>query len=228
MHLNDRHTKADEPNLITDESELAEREAVNAVNQFDIVLNLIDDVARTGHPFRLRVTTILSLHEAALTGIDSRAGAFRQGPVAIEKSQHRPPEAHMVGILVEEMCDWVNENFLSRSALFLCAYVMWRLNWIHPFTDGNGRTSRAIAYLILCARLGDRLPGRNTVPEQIAANRTPYYNALEAADAGEKAGVPDLSALEGLLKEQLAIQLRDAWEAAQSAADIDPATRRFH
>jgi len=134
----------------------------------------------------------------------------------------------MVGILVEEMCDWVNENFLSRSALFLCAYVMWRLNWIHPFTDGNGRTSRAIAYLILCARLGDRLPGRNTVPEQIAANRTPYYNALEAADAGEKAGVPDLSALEGLLKEQLAIQLRDAWEAAQSAADIDPATRRFH
>jgi Fic family protein len=226
--VNDRHTKADEPDLIYDELARAEREAANAVNQFDMVLDLIDEVARSGRPFRLRVSTILKLHETALAGIDRRAGAFRQGPVEIEKSAHKPPQAHLVGSLVEEMCDWVNDNFSKATALHLCAYVMWRLNWIHPFTDGNGRTSRAVAYLVLCARLGDRLPGRNTVPEQIAANRAPYYQALEAADAAWTDERLDLSSLEELLKSQLAIQLEDAWKAAQTADGGAPATRKFH
>ena len=131
-------------------------------------------------------------------------------------------------ILVDDLADWVNDNFATATALHLCAYVMWRLNWIHPFTDGNGRTSRAVAYLVLCAKLGDRLPGRNTVPEQIAANRTPYYEALESADAAETAGKLDLSALEDLLKSQLAVQLRDAWEAAQAVDLGEAATRKFH
>jgi len=133
-----------------------------------------------------------------------------------------------VHILVDDLADWVNDNFATATALHLCAYVMWRLNWIHPFTDGNGRTSRAVAYLVLCAKLGDRLPGRNTVPEQIAANRTPYYEALESADAAETAGKLDLSALEDLLKSQLAVQLRDAWEAAQAVDLGEAATRKFH
>lgn len=129
---------------------------------------------------------------------------------------------------MDDLADWVNDNFATATALHLCAYVMWRLNWIHPFTDGNGRTSRAVAYLVLCAKLGDRLPGRNTVPEQIAANRTPYYEALESADAAETAGKLDLSALEDLLKSQLAVQLRDAWEAAQAVDLGEAATRKFH
>jgi len=81
------------------------------------------------------------------------------------------------------------------------------LNWIHPFTDGNGRTARAISYLLLCLRLGYLLPGTNTIPEQISKDKTPYYKALEAADekwAGEKI---DLSSLEELLSGLLANQL---------------------
>ncbi|MBL8221394.1 MAG: Fic family protein, partial [Bryobacterales bacterium] len=31
--------------------------------------------------------------------------------------------------------------------------VMWRLNWIHPFFGGNGRTARSASYLVLCASL---------------------------------------------------------------------------
>ena len=75
--MSDRHTKSDEPDLITDATARAEREATNAVNQFDLVLDMIDEVARSGRPFRLRTGTILKLHETALAGIDSRAGAFR-------------------------------------------------------------------------------------------------------------------------------------------------------
>jgi hypothetical protein len=28
----------------------------------------------------------------------------------------------------------------------LAAYGLWRLNWIHPFVEGNGRTARAVCY----------------------------------------------------------------------------------
>jgi fido (protein-threonine AMPylation protein) len=66
----------------------------------------------------------------------------------------------------------------------------------HPFTDGNGRTARAASYIVLCAHLGLRLPGSNTIPDQIAADKTPYYLALEAADAAAEQGHINVSQLE--------------------------------
>ena len=107
--------------------------------------------------------------------------------------------------LIEEMCDYVNDHWQQQTAVELCAYVMWRLNWIHPFADGNGRTSRALAYLVLCARVGDRLPGRKTVPEQIAENKAPYYDALETADAAFAQGRIDVGEMRDLLETYLAL-----------------------
>lgn len=108
---------------------------------------------------------------------------------------------------IEELCDYVNEKWEDKKALHLASYVMWRLNWIHPFTDGNGRTSRATSYLILCLKMGYLLPGRRTIPDQIAEDKAPYYEALEAADIAWEAGVIDLSAMKQLLRSMLAEQL---------------------
>jgi Fic family protein len=36
------------------------------------------------------------------------------------------------------------------SAIWRAAYALCRLNWIHPFAGGNGRTARAFSYLIIC------------------------------------------------------------------------------
>lgn len=91
---------------------------------------------------------------------------------------------------------------------------MWRVNWIHPFAGGNGRTSRAVSYLVLCSKLGFRLPGTNTIPEQIVANRQPYYSALDAADAAWADGRIDVSEMEQLLAEMLSNQLASVIEAA--------------
>lgn len=118
--------------------------------------------------------------------------------------------------MVEDLCDYVNENWGRRNALHLCAYVMWRLNWIHPFTDGNGRTSRATSYMVLCIRLGYLLPGKNTIPDQIAGDRTPYYRALEAADEALRSGSIDLTQMEELLSGMLAKQLVAVHEDARS------------
>jgi Fic family protein len=104
------------------------------------------------------------------------------------------------------MCRYVNENW-GMTAAHLSAYVMWRLNWIHPFFGGNGRTSRAVSYLVLCARLGFRLPGTRTIPDLIVERRAEYVNALQHADVQWEAGKLNLSVMEELMSSLLAEQL---------------------
>jgi Fic family protein len=115
------------------------------------------------------------------------------------------------------MCDYVNENW-SKSPVHLAAYVLWRMNWIHPFVDGNGRTARALSYLVLSVRLGYRLPGTNTIPDQIASDKNPYYRALEDADKAFSVGQVDVSKAEALVEVLLANQLASVLRAAKSSA----------
>lgn len=226
--MSDRQTVSHGIDLISDPTRRAEAEAENALLQFDRVLDLIDECVRDGRPFRLKPSTILTLHSVAMKGVHSQAGTFRNAPVEIAGSRHAPPGEHLVAVRVEDMCEWINERWLARSAIDLCAYIMWRLNWIHPFADGNGRTTRAVAYLVLCVRAGARLPGAPTIPEQIAENKPPYYDALEAADRSPDVDDPDLIAMTHLLQSYLAKQLEGVLAAASSSASSGDTARRFH
>ena len=141
------------------------------------------------------------------------AGTYRPGPVEIGDSAHLPPAAHLVTEYVEDLCDYINDEW-SNSALHLSAYVMWRLNWIHPFADGNGRTSRIISFYILCVRSGYIVPGTPTIPDQIVGDRTPYFKALEAADLAWRSGALDVGEMEILLERLLATQLSSYFRSA--------------
>ena len=61
--------------------------------------------------------------------------------------------------------------------------------------------------MILCVKMGYVLPGKRTIPDQIAENKTPYYKALEAADIAWESGKIDLTAMKDLLSCMLAKQL---------------------
>ena len=220
--MTDRHSKADEPEIVVDLAQRAKLEARNALEQFDAVISLVEQFTETGHPpFRLRASTILGLQRIALKGLSAYAGVFRPAGVDIGGSKHKPADAHLVPSRVEEMCDYITDNW-TKPPIHLTAYVLWRLNWIHPFTDGNGRTARAVAYMVLCIRLGYRLPGTKTIPELIAVDKDPYYSALEAADAG------DLSVLEKLLAALLAQQLYDIHRVATEGNGGGPPERTLH
>ena len=211
----ERHSRAHAPVLITDPDELAALEARNGLRQFDVTKLLIDEFLNTERPFRLRPSTLLQLQRVALEGISAYAGNYRPADIEIAGSKHTPIGAHLVPASVEDMCDYVNDNWGNSSPIHLAAFVMWRLNWIHPFDDGNGRTSRALSYLVLCVRTGMQLPGANTIPEQIARNKKPYYDALEDADEHFKnCEKIDLSKLEKLLESLLATQLIELYNSA--------------
>ena len=124
----------------------------------------------------------------------------------------------MVSEETEHLCKYVNDNWSTKSALHLAAYVLWRLNWIHPFADGNGRTARTVSYVVLSIKLDGLLPGVPTIPDQIANDKQPYYLALEAADSAWKVTQQvDVSQLESMLEGMLARQLVAAVSSAAVA-----------
>lgn len=212
-----RHSEADGADILSDEMERAKKEASNGLVQAERVQQLILNVL-DGRPFKLRTSTVLDLNRCAIDGLDAYAGNFRPGGVKINKSKHLPPDGHLVPELVEELCDYVNDSWSKTSSIHLASMVMWRMNWIHPFTDGNGRTSRATSYLVLCAKTGVLLRGSETIPEQIVADRHPYYEALESADERYKTdralNSQTVEKMEELMRSMLARQLRSTFDAA--------------
>ncbi|TCP85159.1 hypothetical protein C8J31_107125 [Rhizobium sp. PP-CC-2G-626] len=105
-----RHSIAGDAYLILDENQRAEAEARNGLVQFDQACQIIVDAIDRGDAWKLRTSAILGLHRAALNGISGYAGNFRPASVKIQGSDHLPVEAHLVSELIEELCDYVNDN----------------------------------------------------------------------------------------------------------------------
>lgn len=191
--------------------EKAEREAANGVEQIDFLTDLVVH-RRQRH---LRESHVLALQSLAVQGIYPCGGTYRDARtvISIEGSLHRPPEAALVTMLVREMIDKVNAEAGTVAALERAAYVLWRLNWIHPFRGGNGRTSRAVAYQIICMDLGAMVPGTPSLPPLILENRLAYVEALRAVDASVRFDPdrdPDLTPMTAYVQDLVIRQMASA------------------
>ena len=211
-NVDQRKSKPERKAPTKDPDEIAAIEAENGLRQTKFVIDQIDKCLQESESFILRPSLISTLNRLAIEGLSELPGTYRPGAMTIVHSSHVPPPAEDVPRLVEEMCDYVNANW-TKDGWHLASYLMWRLNWIHPFEDGNGRTSRAISYLVLSIKLGLRLPGNRTIPEFIAENKGPYYAAIDEADSAATRGRIDVRGMEQILKEALTKQLADLADA---------------
>ncbi|HUF11437.1 MAG TPA: Fic family protein [Rhodothermales bacterium] len=178
----------------------------NLLRQYDLLTNCVEIALRKGIE-AFDKYTLWSLNAAAVANIAQFGGRFRTQPIYV--GDHKPPHFEKVPTLVDEFISVIHENWeIEKHPTVLPAYALWRLNWIHPFVEGNGRTARAACYLLMCLRMGKLLPGKKIVPERIRVNRQPYYDALKAADRHWENGdfnVNDLAEyLLLLLRDQLA------------------------
>jgi Fic family protein len=119
---------------------------------------------------------------------------------------------------MDRFISFIQENWFILSPTMLASYGLWRLNWIHPFIEGNGRTARAVCYYLLCVRNGALLRGKKIVPERIRENRDPYVAALRAADQAWSQGHYDLSVMDAFLANLAMQQMADVNGAPASAA----------
>jgi len=203
----------DDDLLVKDEETRALLEAENGLQQFDEVVRLAEQSISLQR-FELTPSAIAELNRFAVQNVRRSAGRFRNIPIGISNTIHEPPPHEEVEKHLREMCAYVNEHWRTnnddvRDAVHLASYVMWRINWIHPFRDGNGRTSRTVSYLVLTVRLGQLLPGEPTIADQIVENKIPYYDALDDADAAWRQHRLDLSTMERLIERLLEKQLSD-------------------
>ncbi len=168
--------------LLCDPTRKAELEARNGDDQLDYITELVDRGARD-----LRESHVLTLQEIAIREIYPCGGQYRDATksVVIRNSKHRLPEVAFVPSLVRDAVDWINRE-TGRSALQRASYALWRFNWIHPFAGGNGRTSRALAYLIVCMQEGRMLPGVPSMPSLIYEHRDEYIQVLRAVDESQR------------------------------------------
>lgn len=140
----------------------------NLVLQYDLLTSCIEIIAKKGI-IHFDKYMLWSLNHVALANIVDHAGRFREQPVFI--NQHTPPSFKDVPHLMDLFFSWIYSIWDKTENNFIApAYALWRLNWIHPFIDGNGRTARAICYLLICAKFNQILPGSKILPELLKEN----------------------------------------------------------
>lgn len=144
---------------------------------------------------------IRQIHALILKGIQDDAGTYRKTQNLIEGSRYSTPEFYKVAPQMSELSDYI-KRVTSADSLGEVTPIMraaaahaW-LAQIHPFTDGNGRTARALVNLILV---------RNRYFPCIFTedDRSRYFNALEESQGG------DLTPLAELIYENVEASLND-------------------
>ena len=123
------------------------REHLEAINHQEAI-GFIKDLMNKNNSLNER--DLLSIHNLILRGIiPEDAGRYRKVQVMIQGSSHMPPQPLMIPQEMEEYFVWHEINKNKLHPIILAAEMHERLATIHPFIDGNGRTSRLIMNLIL-------------------------------------------------------------------------------
>lgn len=154
----------------------------------------------------LSQTVIKALNFHALACLHDYAGVYRPCDVTVGSgdSAYFLPSHHRVSSLMDEFVNGVNRRWESLNSVQLASFVLWKLNQIHPFVNGNGRTARAACYFVLCLKLEVWLPGSPILAILLQQHRQEYVSALKTADE-----YGSLQELTDLITRLLSIQLED-------------------
>jgi Fic family protein len=164
---------------------------IEIANQL-VVAEYLAEFVKNG---RSRITEgdILQIHDLTIAGIYPCAGNYRDALTVVEitDTDHRPAHPSQVRLEVNDMLEWLYAEKRSKSALQRAAYVLWRVNYIHPFNGGNGRVARSIAYLVMVSEVAPIFAGE-PLPAKLKKRKAEYVQGLKAADRGDLKPLQDL------------------------------------
>ncbi|MDT3766078.1 Fic family protein [Priestia filamentosa] len=146
------------------------REHLEVINHRDAIA-YVEEIVQKGEP--LTEWQIKNLHRLVLKGIDDEyAGVYRDQQVFIAGARHTPPAPYLIKEQMEQLINWYENEAqklhpVERGAMLHAIFV-----GIHPFIDGNGRTSRLLLNLELMKA------GFPAVVIKVE-NRLAYYEALD-------------------------------------------------
>jgi Fic family protein len=175
----------------------------NGLRQYQF-LNSIIQIAIDINKRFLSQQIIKAFNFHAIACLHTSAGEYRPCPVRVgDPPQYIPPEHYRVPALMDDFVNEVNRNWEQTDPVILATFVLWRLNNIHPFINGNGRTARAASYFVLCVKAGGWLRGTTILPELITQHHAEYCAALQHAHTSAAQGTLDLSVLHAFVVRML-------------------------
>lgn len=150
------------------------------------------DRARTFRPARL--DHLLAAHRMMMKGLIPDAGRFRGRGVGVfqgERVAHVAPPAKRVAVLMGNLLSWIKSN-REIDGLIVSAVVHYELEFIHPFSDGNGRMGRLWQHVILLTR--NPVFEWTPVESAIRERQEEYYRVLGLCDrAGQSTAFIEFS-----------------------------------
>ena len=146
------------------------REHFEAINHRNAIY-YVEDIIKKQEPFS--EWQIRNIHQLILKNIDDdNAGRYRQQNVLISGATTTPPDYTLLNHKMAQFVDWYNTEADQLHAIERAAKVHADFVGIHPFIDGNGRTSRLLMNLELM---------KAGYPPCVikVENRLAYYEALD-------------------------------------------------
>lgn len=148
------------------------REHLEVINHAEAI-EYIMDLVKNSVP--ISEYQIKSIHNLILKSIDSaNAGVYRSVDVRISGANHIPPQPYLIQSEMDRFMQWYEDEAQGLHPVIRASRVHIDLVGIHPFIDGNGRTSRLVMNLEL---LKNNYPAINIKSDKKAQ----YYAALERA-----------------------------------------------
>lgn len=183
--------------LAIEGNNLSESEVIDIINGKEVVAPLkeIQEVKNAINTYNLyetlnpfSVDDLLKAHGVMMQTLSHDAGRFRRGGVGVFEGEnliHMAPPADRVPYLIKELFEWLknsDDHILIKSSVF-----HYEFEFIHPFSDGNGRVGRLWQSLILgkLHPLFEYLPIEN----MIYKNQQTYYDAIAKSSAINDSGV---------------------------------------
>ena len=197
------------------------KSVVAPIQQLQEVRNAIRCYEESEHWDAYSVDDMLKAHLCMMDGLCTRAGAFRSGGVGVfagDKLIHMAPPAHLVPTLMQQLFAWLvvsEDHLLIKSCVF-----HYEFEFIHPFSDGNGRIGRLWQSLIL-GKLHPAFP-QLPVENMVYASQSGYYKAIE-----ESSKVADCGPFIDFMLEEILKTLKQATAAPFSLSEIEQAIIRF-
>ena len=155
------------------------RELMNYKKAFEFVSEYLED----GGP--ITEGLIREIHKRLVEGVRGGAaapGEYRKIQNYVVNSVtgetiYMPPPAHDVPIMMAELVAWLNRERAVHPVL-VSGVAQYQLVHIHPFLDGNGRTSRLLSTLCLY-RSGYDFKRLFTISEYYDRDRSAFYRVIQ-------------------------------------------------
>ena len=180
--------------VLEGQSIVAKERDIQEVINYRNVMNLIDELGakRGGYDSSM----LEEIHKETVEKIvpPEKAGSLRKTQVVLKeegtgKVVFKPPSYVEVPFLLQDFFDWLNSSKIEDyHPILLAGIVHYVLVSIHPFVEGNGRTTRAFATLVLL-RSGYDLKRFLSLEEHFDSDLEGYYSAFSQTDEQS----PDIS-----------------------------------